>query len=444
MHTEDRKHITWLSSLRLASQPDQGVGRTFREREDAANTHPVDLLEMSRPQRRLVGARPLKACMVTYSFYENDGRVKRYAETLAHEGWQVDVISLRNVGQSRFEAINGVDVHRIQERVRDEKNKWSYCLRLLRFFVHSAMFLSRQHLKQPYDLIHVHSIPDFEIFAAVLPKLLGSKLILDIHDIVPELYVSKFGSSRDGLLFKALLKIERWACAFADHVIASNHIWEERLLSRSVSEERCTTLLNYPDPAIFRARSRKAAHDKVVLIYPGTLNWHQGVDLAIEAFALIAAEHLGAEFHIYGQGGELERLRDLVTAKKLGHRISFHAPVPIEKVAELMTNADLGIIPKRNDPFGGEAFSTKSLEFMSVGVPVVMSKTRIDSHYFNESVVKFFEPGNVESLAFAMREMIRDHGLRNKLSVNASQLAQEFSWSRKRQEYLELIDRLLN
>ena len=85
---------------------------------------------------------------------------------------------------------------RIQHRERNERGRLSYISRLLLFFFRSAVFLSWRHLRNPYQLIHVHSVPDFEVFAALLPKLMGCKVILDIHDIVPEFYASKFQVGR--------------------------------------------------------------------------------------------------------------------------------------------------------------------------------------------------------------------------------------------------------
>ena len=215
------------------------------------------------------------------------------------------------------------------------------------------------------------------------------------------------------------------------------------MVGRSVARNKCTTILNYPDPAIFYPRNRIRADNKFIMIYPGTLNWHQGLDVAINSFATIANQYPQAELHIYGRGSELNHLKDLVRLKKLDHRVLFQPLVPIEEIAETMANADLGIIPKRNDPFGGEAFSTKSLEFMSVGIPVVMSKTKIDSYYFNHSVVRFFEPEHVESLALAMGEMISQKELRKQFSENASKFVKDFSWKHKQQEYLDIVDRLV-
>lgn len=386
---------------------------------------------------------PNRFCMLTYSFYENDGRVKRYAEALADRGDLVDVIALRKPDKAYSEVINGVTVYRIQDRTIDETGAVSYLTKLLRFLIHSAIFLTRRHRSHPYRMIHVHSIPDFEVFAALLPKLMGAKIILDIHDIVPELYVSKFDSKSDGLLFQALVLVEKLACGFSDHVIISNHIWEERLVNRSVRTSKCTTVLNYPDAAIFYPRPKTREDDKVILLYPGTMNWHQGLDIAIAAFGKIAAAHPQAELHIYGQGSELPNLKAQARDAGMEERVRFFPAVSIDQVAQIMANADIGIIPKRNDPFGGDAFSTKSLEFMSVGIPVVMSATRIDRYYFNDSVVRFFEPENADSLAAAMSEMITDTERRSRLAASASEFVREFSWTRKRETYLAIVDGLL-
>jgi len=148
--------------------------------------------------------------MLVYSFYENDNRVRRYAETLAARGDVVEVIALRRPHQSSEDLVRGVRVFRIQRRERNERGRLSYISRLLLFFFRSAIFLSWRHLRNPYQLIHVHSVPDFEVFAALLPKLTGCKVILDIHDIVPEFYASKFQVSEHSLLFKHFSSPSEW------------------------------------------------------------------------------------------------------------------------------------------------------------------------------------------------------------------------------------------
>jgi glycosyltransferase involved in cell wall biosynthesis len=107
-----------------------------------------------------------------------------------------------------------------------------------------------------------------------------------------------------------------------------------------------------------------------------------------------------------------------------------------------MATADIGLVPKRNDPFGGEAFSTKILEFMSLGVPVILSETKIDKFYFNDSVVKFFRPEDINNLAESMLRMIKDQSLRENLAGNALKFVEDFSWEKRKWEYLGLVDRL--
>src|ERR1035441_2131085 len=99
----------------------------------------------------------MKACMLAYTFYETDNRVRRYAEALVKRGDQVDAIALAREGISDCEVIQGVRVFRIQKRVIDERGPLSYLTKLVLFFIRSAWFLTIMHLRERYDIIHVHS-----------------------------------------------------------------------------------------------------------------------------------------------------------------------------------------------------------------------------------------------------------------------------------------------
>jgi glycosyltransferase involved in cell wall biosynthesis len=384
----------------------------------------------------------MRVCMPVYSFYENDNRVRRYAETLAARGDAVEVIALRRPHQSSEDVVRGDRVFRIQSRERNERGRLSYISRLLLFFFRSAVFLSWRHLRNPYQLIHVHSVPDFEVFAALFPKLTGCKVILDIHDLVPEFYASKFQVSEHSLLIRALLITERMSARFADHVIIANHIWRETLISRSVTDVRCTVVLNWPDPTIFARRGRIRTDNRLVMLYPGTLNHHQGIDIAIRAFASIKDVVPQVDFHIYGEGGDKANLAKLIEELALQDRIVMRDPVPLIEVPSLIENADLGIVPKRKDCFANEAFSTKILEFMIMGVPVIVSDTKIDRYYFDESVLKFFRGHDEKHLAECMLELIKDPEARVRLSSNALKFVADKGWDVKKAEYLDLVDRL--
>jgi len=64
---------------------------------------------VTTPQKR----RPLRVCMVAYTFYETDSRVMRYAEALTQRGDQVDAFVLRKPGTPRAETLGSVRVRRL-------------------------------------------------------------------------------------------------------------------------------------------------------------------------------------------------------------------------------------------------------------------------------------------------------------------------------------------
>lgn len=386
-----------------------------------------------------------KICMLAYTAYEYDNRVRRYAETLAKRGDQVDVIALSGSQYRKpVETMKGVNVYRIQYRDCNERHKWSYAWRLSRFLLRSSIFMARLHRRNRYDLIHIHNMPDFLAFAAWYPKLDGTKLILDIHDLTPELFASKFSASLTSIYVRLLKKLEQLAAGFVDHVIVSNDLWSETVIARSVSKEKCSVFLNHVDPAIFYRRPRTRTGDKWVLLFHGSFQWHQGLDIAIEAFAHLRQKLPNAELHLYGGGGNNGEAELIELSQRLGLNgsVKFCGGVSLDRIAEVIANADIGVVPKRADSFGNEAYSTKIMEFMSQGVPVVVSRTKVDTYYFDEGTVHFFPSGDSRALADAILDVANNEELRRALIARGYQYAERNGWGQKKQEYIDLVDAL--
>lgn len=386
----------------------------------------------------------MRVCMVAYSFYESDSRIIQYTRALTRRGDSVDVIALAHPGSPRFEIVDGVCVYRIQQRAINEKSAFSYLFRILRFLLVSMVVLMWKHVWKPYQLVHVHSVPDFLVISALPLRLMGVPVILDIHDILPEFYISKFGSGQNSFICRALLMVERWSGKIANHVIIANHLWYDRLVTRSVPKSKCSAICNYPNPDLFRLGPKKKSNGRFLLMYPGSLNQHQGVDIAIRAFAQICGKIETAEFHIYGEGPARPKLEKLIKELGLQEKVQIRDYEPTAEIALLMAMADLAVVPKRaSSSFGNEAASTKVQEFMAVGVPVIVSRTRIDTFYFDESMVKFFESENVECLASAILELYKDPEQRRRLVEGANLHIQRNNWDVKQYEYLDLVDSLM-
>src|SRR5438552_2458344 len=133
-------------------------------------------------------ARPKRHLMVLHSYYPRTApRTQRQAERLVEAGYEVDVVCLRDVGEPARERYRGVDVHRLSARL-DNRNVARQLLSYLRFFRLAAVRLTRLHRRRRYATIHVHNLPDFLVFSALIPKLRGVPVVLDLHDLMPEFY----------------------------------------------------------------------------------------------------------------------------------------------------------------------------------------------------------------------------------------------------------------
>ncbi len=160
----------------------------------------------------------------------------------------------------------------------------------------------------------------------------------------------------------------------------------------------------------------------------------------MRALAKIRDQAPHAELHIYGSGTHWSAVKNLADQLGLKNRVLMKPGLPLREIAEVVAQADLGIIPKRNDPFGGEAFSTKTLEFMASGVPIIVSRTKVDQYYFDETLVRFFEPEQVQNLSAVMLALIQDTKLRERLSKNGREFAEKNTWGEKRKEYFQLVN----
>jgi glycosyltransferase involved in cell wall biosynthesis len=387
-------------------------------------------------------------CAVAYTIYETDYRVRRYAEALVEAGNRVDAIALRVKGKSINEQMNGVDLLRIQRRHFDEKGPLSYLFKILVFFFRGAFILTCRHVRKPYEVIHIHSVPDFLVFMGFIPKLLGARIILDIHDILPEFYCQKFNNAFDTFLAKVLLSIEKISVHFADHVIVANDLWREKVIARDkVLPERCTTFLNYPNLKFFTGLSSERKGDEFKIIYPGHLSHLHGVDIALKALPIIKKEIPKIKFLIYSGSWMLDYRNYLEILRKdlaLEESVEFCDPLTIEELAREYKKVDVGVVTKREGIFSSEAFSTKIFDYMAAGVPIVASKTKIDEYYFDDSMIMFFKPDDHIDLAKCIIELYKNPDKGKSLANNSKNFAAENNWQNKKEEYINLVDSMVN
>ena len=107
-----------------------------------------------------------------------------------------------------------------------------------------------------------------------------------------------------------------------------------------------------------------------------------------------------------------------------------------------MKQVDIGIVPTLDGVFAGEALSTKSLEFLAIGIPVMISRTKVSQYYYDDSMVMFFKQGDHHDLAKCIIELYKDRERRKELVQNSKLFNEKYNWKNYRKTYYRIVDDL--
>jgi len=248
-------------------------------------------------------------------------------------------------------------------------------------------------------------MPDVLVFAALFPKLLGAKVILDLHDPMPELMMTIFNLWKESRAVKFMTVLEKWSIAFADAVLTVNRACEKLFFARGCPASKITVVMNSPDESIFRyipaqISNRDRRDRPFVIMYHGTLVERNGVDLAVEALVRVRRSIPAAELRIYGPRTPfLEQVMSTVTDKGLEKAVHYLGPRRLEGLVEAITECDVGVIPNKRSIFTEINTPTRIFEYLALGKPVVAPSAPGILDYFGKEELVLFELGNVDSLA---------------------------------------------
>jgi len=382
-----------------------------------------------------------RVCIVRRAYYPEETHTRRNAETLLQNGYSIDVICERDSNQLPYQVVRGVHVFRLPIRHK-RRGALTYVVEYIVFLLWVSMKLTWLHSKRKYDVVEIESMPDFLVFAGLIPKLLGSKVILYLFEDMPELMASKFCLANHNFFVKLLALIEKLSANYADHAIVCHELSRRKLLERRKVKTPISVILNVPDEGVFplsvRNANRTHSNDgPFTIVHHGTITENYGIQTVIEAVSLLRKQ-IPIRLKIFGKGEYRRALEDLTKALGATKEVNFVGYVSQEKLLEEIEKADAGVVALLNE----YQSPNKLFELVAMGKPVVVSSFQTIRQHFNGDSLKYFRVGDAKNLARCILELYRNPAKRKSLVANASKIYEEYRWSKMKKKYLKVYEDL--
>jgi glycosyltransferase involved in cell wall biosynthesis len=381
--------------------------------------------------------------MIAYTNYKSDPRCLRAAEAAVGAGFHVDFIALRRDGEPPVEDVHGVRlIHLAQSRYRG-KALAAYVLNYLMFFFRCFFKTAALHWKNRYAVVHVNNMPDFFIFCACVPKLMGAKLILDIHDPMPNTFASKYGRNEASWIYKLLLCQERLSARYADRVITVHDPVKDLVLAgHGLHCADVTVVANFPDDELFQPQKNYEINGQLKLVFHGTILERSGLRTVVQAIAALPnRERLSLK--IIGEGDFSEDLKKLIQYHNLTDTVDFqNSSFPAGEIPARISDCNLGLSPLTISSSTNYALPLKLVEYICLGMPVITVRAAAIMHYFREEDCLFYQHDEPKSLTQLLQRLLGNPDILLRYRERSLALRERFSWKKEREKYINMLEEL--
>lgn len=372
----------------------------------------------------------MRVCHVVYNEFPDDPRVRREVVTLANAGLGVDVLCTRSPGRPKAEDVLGIHVERLPVTVV-RGGRLRYVYQYLLFVGLVFVVLAIRQSKFDYRVVHVHSLPDFLILAAIPARFMGATLILDLHESAPELMAARFKSRSLHPVYTILLWLQKLSCRLANYTVTVNAAIVERLRGRGVVRDRITIIENSPDwsEADARAGSTFVPGSLPEVIIAGGLNRERDYGTVIRA-ACIAAERRPFRLRIVGEGPLLYRqeLVELVRSRGVSEWVSIEERVEPSEVRNLIRKTLFGVVSYERNPLTEIATPNKAYEYAACGKAMVVASLPALRNLLGACAI-YYVPGDAQDLGLKMILLLTNSSERGRLESLITAAYKEHEWS---------------
>jgi glycosyltransferase involved in cell wall biosynthesis len=383
----------------------------------------------------------VRIAMIALALYPFDPRVRRAAEALAESGHQVDVFAISHDG-ARASSDSGPLRVRLLPMQKKKTGLARYAFEYGAFFSWAFVLVSLLHARRRYHVVYVHNMPNFLVFAGLLPKIGGARIVLDVHDPAAELLADIRGRDLPPWVERLANAEERISVSFSDTLITVNESMRRRLSARS--SRPVSVVMNVPDPRRFiPVAASRDSEGLEWIVYSGSIAYRNGLDLVVRAVSLLADQFPLLRFRVIGEGPDLESVVRLAEDLGVGDRVEFRGFVPNGQIPSLLSDATAGISPQRGGVFGSLVFSMKVAEYVALGLPVICSGIATMRHYFSDDELMFFEPENAEDLARAIRALLANPATAGERAARSRMKLDKLDWPAQKETLVDAVQALV-
>jgi glycosyltransferase involved in cell wall biosynthesis len=290
----------------------------------------------------------------------------------------------------------------------------------------------------PVDVVHACNPPDMLFLVALaLKRRGGARFVFDQHDLVPELYLSRFRRGED-LLYRAVRRMERATYRAASVVIAPNESYRAVAVERGgLPPERVFVVRSAPQVERFHqvppepALKRGKPH---LLCYLGVMGPQDGIDYALRALAALRAEYGRSDWHavFVGSGDVYDEMVELAGRLGLSDAVEFPGRLPDEDVARHLSTADVCLAPDPKNPLNDVSTMNKIMEYMAMSRAIVSFDLREARVSAGEAAV-YARANDESAFAAAIAELLDDPQRRARMGrIGYERVAGDLSWERSR------------
>ncbi|TQS27789.1 glycosyltransferase family 4 protein [Microbispora sp. KK1-11] len=372
-----------------------------------------------------------------------DRRVWQESTALRDAGWEVHVICPTGANRdTEPEAlIDGVRIHRYPLRPATGGP-----VGYLREYGLALLHTYRLARKVgPVQVVHACNPPDLLFLVARMLKRRGARFVFDQHDLVPELYLSRFGRGED-FLYRLVLRLERLTYRAADVVIATNESYRRAALTRG-GKKPGEVFVVRSAPVVERfhqvppeeALKRGKPH---LLCYLGVMGPQDGVDYALRSLALLRDEIGRSDWHavFVGAGDTFDAMVALSRELGLSDMVEFTGRIPDEDLLRYLSAADVCLAPDPYNPLNDVSTMNKIMEYMAMARPIVSFDLREARVSAGDAAV--YAPPNDESeFAKLIALLLDDPEERRRMGeIGQARVSGPLSWENSRAALLAAYD----